>query len=385
MSFQANNDRAEWAATAPTTPRVPAVRPAAVVEGVKESRQPQRYLVTGGAGFLGSLLVEDLARHGHQVTILDRVNDADLARRFRFAHADLRAPEQVEGAFRQFGPFDGVFHVAAMLAHAIEDKRDLVDSNVNGTRNIVEAATRNGVPQLVYTSSNCVVGKPFSQPVKEEDPINPLEVYGVSKWDGEKVLAEYQDRIDISMIRPPTIMAGGRLGLLSILYEFIYEGRKVWMLGSGSNRYQFIYANDLIDAMERAIYQPGFHLYNIGSDNVPSLRDLYNKVIKHAGTKARVASLPKAPAVAAMRVLHVLGMSPLGPYHYKMLAEDFIFDTSRIKRELGWRPTKTNTEMLVESYDWYVQHFDDIYSGGERSAHRQPVKLQALALVKRFS
>lgn len=344
-----------------------------------------RYLVTGGAGFLGSLLVEDLARQGHEVTILDRVWDADLAKRFRFAHADLRAPEQIEDAFRQHGPFDGVFHVAAMLAHAIKDKRDLVDSNVGGTRNIAEAAARHGVPHLVYTSSNCVVGKPFSQPVLEDDPINPLEVYGVSKWQAEKVLAEYQNRLNISMIRPPTIMAGGRLGLLSILYEFIYEGRKVWMLGSGSNRYQFIYANDLIDAMERAIRAPGFRLYNIGSDNVPSLRELYESVIKRAGTRARVASLPKAPAVAAMQALHMLGMSPLGPYHYKMLAEDFIFDTSRLKRELGWRPTKTNTEMLAESYDWYVQHFDEIYSGAERSAHRQPVKLQALALVKRFS
>lgn len=344
-----------------------------------------RYLVTGGAGFLGSQLSEHLARQGHEVTILDRVRDDDLARRFRFAHADLRAPAQVEAAFTEHGPFDGVFHVAAMLAHAIKDKRDLVDSNVGGTRNIVEAAVAHGVPHLVYTSSNCVVGKPFSQPVKEDDPINPLEVYGVTKWEGEKVLARYQDSIHVSMIRPPTIMGGGRLGLLSILYEFIYEGRKVWVLGKGSNRYQFIYAKDLIDAMERAMRQPGFHLYNIGSDDVPSLHDLYDAVIRRARTKARVASLPQAPAVAAMRALHMLGMSPLGPYHYKMLAEDFIFDTTRIKRDLGWQPTRTNTEMLIESYDWYVEHFDEIYAGGERSAHRQPVKLQALALVKRFS
>jgi UDP-glucose 4-epimerase len=344
-----------------------------------------RYLVTGGAGFLGSLLCEHLARQGHEVVILDRVRDEALARRFAFAHADLRVPAQVEATFQAHGPFDGVFHVAAMLAHAIEDKRDLVDSNVAGTRHVVAAAVAHGTPHLVYTSSNCVVGKPFTQPVREDDPINPLEIYGVTKWEGEKILAEYQDRISISMIRCPTIMGGGRLGLLSILYEFIYEGRKVWVLGKGANRYQFIYAYDLIDALERAIRQPGFHRYNIGSDDVPSLRALYDAVIKHAGTKARVASLPKAPAVAAMRLLHALGMSPLGPYQYKMLAEDFIFDTTRIKQELDWRPTRTNTEMLMESYDWYVDHHDEIYTGGERSAHRQPVKLQALALVKRFS
>jgi UDP-glucose 4-epimerase len=221
--------------------------------------------------------------------------------------------------------------------------------------------------------------------VREADAINPLEVYGVSKWRGEQVLADYQDRINITMLRCPTIMGGGRLGLLSILYEFIHEGRKVWMLGDGSNLYQFIAAADLSDAMQRAIRHPGFHLYNIGSDDVPTLRDLYQSVISYAGTRARVASLPRGPAVAALKLLHHLHMSPLGPYHYQMLAESFVFDTSRIKRELGWRPTKTNTQMLIESYQWYLDHLEDVYRAGERSAHRQPVKLQALALVKRLS
>jgi len=344
-----------------------------------------RYLVTGGAGLFGSLLSDNLARQGHAVVVLDRIYDAELAQRFPFAQVDLRDPARLNAAFEQLGPFDGVFHVAAMLAHAIKNERDLVDSNVAGTRNIAQAAVDHGVPQLVFTSSNCVVGKPYAQPVKEDDPINPLEIYGVTKWEGEKELAKFRDRINISMIRCPTIMAGGRLGLFSILYEFIYEGRKVWMLGDGSNRYQFIAAEDLMDALCRAIRRPGFHLYNIGSDDVPTLRGLYETVIKHAGTKARVARLPKAPAVGAMKLLHLLGMSPLGPYHYKMLAESFVFDTTRIKTELGWRPTKTNTQMLIDAYDWYIAHLDEIYSGVERSAHRQPVKLQALALVKRLS
>lgn len=344
-----------------------------------------RYLVTGGAGFFGSLLSEHLARRGHEVVILDRVRDDDLAQRFAFAHTDLRDADAVRAVFAQYGPFDGVFHVAAMLAHAIKDERDLIASNVAGTRHVVAAAVAAGTPHLVYTSSNCVVGKPIAQPVREDDPIRPLEVYGVSKWQGEQVLAGFQDRINITMIRCPTIMAGGRLGLLSILYEFIHEGRKVWLLGDGRNRYQFIAAGDLIDAQERAITLPGFHLYNIGSDDVPTLRDLYAAVIARAGTTARVARLPRAPAVLAMQVLHRLGLSPLGPYHYQMLAESFIFDTTRIKQELGWQPTKTNIQMLIESYEWYIAHLSEVYAAGERSAHRQPVKLQALALVKRFS
>ena len=344
-----------------------------------------RYLVTGGAGFFGSQLAHSLQRQGHEVVILDRVPDAQLAAQFPFAHCDLRDRPSVQDVFAHFGPFDCVFHVAAMLAHAIKDPRDLLASNVEGTRHIVAAAAAAGTPQLVYTSSNCVVGKPERMPVREEDPIHPLEIYGVSKWRGEQILAEYRDRLHISMFRCPTIMGGGRLGLLSILYEFIHEGRRVWMLGDGSNRYQFIAVPDLIDALVRASTLPGFHLYNIGSDQVPTLRELYDAVIATAGTRARVATLPRAPAVAAMRLLHLLRMSPLGPYHYQMLAESFVFDTSRLKSELGWRPTRTNIDMLTESYRWYVEHLSDVYRDGERSAHRQPVKLQALALIKRFS
>lgn len=345
-----------------------------------------RYLVTGGAGFFGSQLVAALAQKGHHVVILDRVRDEQLATSYPYAHVDLRDAAATRQVMVEHGPFDGIFHVAAMLAHAIENKRDLVDSNVQGTRNIADAAVAAGVKHLAFTSSNCVVGKPTTQPVTEEAAIKPLELYGLSKLQGELILAEYQTKLNITMIRCPTIMGGGRLGLLSILYEFIHEGRKVWILGDGSNRYQFIAATDLITAMERAITHDGFHLYNIGSDNVPTLRDLYESVIAVAGTKARVARLPKAPAVATMRLLHMLGMSPLGPYHYKMLAESFVFDTSRIKRDLDWQPTKTNTELLTESYQWYIDHYDEVYhSDAERSAHRQPVKLQALGLVKRFS
>lgn len=344
-----------------------------------------RYLITGGAGFFGSQLATHLQGEGHAVVILDRVRDDQLAGQFAFAHADLRDAAAVQRVFAEFGPFDGIFHVAAMLAHAIEDKRDLLASNVEGTRHLVAAAVQAGTPHLVYTSSNCVVGKPNNLPVHEDAPIRPLEIYGVSKWQGERILAAYRDRIHITMVRCPTIMGGGRLGLLSILYEFIAEGRKVWMLGDGANRYQFIAAVDLIAALERAIAQPGFHLYNIGADDVPTLRELYEAVIREAGTSARVASLPRAPAVAAMRLLHLLGMSPLGPYHYQMLAESFIFDTTRIKQDLGWQPTRTNTQMLTESYRWYIEHHAEVYRGGERSAHRQPVKLQALELIKRFS
>ena len=144
------------------------------------------------------------------------------------------------------------------------------------------------------------LGKEFPSPVTEEDTPEPIEVYGRSKAEAEKVLADFPD-INPVIIRCPTIIEEGRLGLLSILFEFIQEGRKVWVVGDGSNRYQFIYAPDLADACIRALSFGKPALFNIGSDNVATMREVYENVIRNVGTKSRVASLPKAPTLAAMR------------------------------------------------------------------------------------
>lgn len=155
--------------------------------------------------------------------------------------------------------------------------------------------------------------------------------------------------------------------------------------GSGENRYQFVHAPDLADACIRALGVAGSHTVNVGSDDVKTMREVYQYVIDHARTKARVASLPKRPTLAAMRAAHVLRVSPLGPYHYKMIAESFVFDTTRAKQLLGWRPGLRNEEMLLEAYRGYVARGTDLEDATEISAHRQPAKMGAIRLLKALS
>src|SRR5690606_38111702 len=116
--------------------------------------------------------------------------------------------------------------------------------------------------------------------------------------------------------------------------------------GGGDNRYQFIYAPDLIDASIKALDYPQSTLWNIGSDQVKSFQEIYEFVIQKAGTNARVANLPRCITLPLMKIAYALKLSPLGPYQYKMIAENFIFDTKKIKTELKWQPTVTNEEML---------------------------------------
>ena len=157
-------------------------------------------------------------------------------------------------------------------------------------------------------------------------------------------------------------------------------------MGGGDNVYQFIYARDLADACLKA-YEKGIgtEIFNIGSDNVKSLKEVYRYVIEKAGSSSPLVSLPKAPTILAMKLCYRLGLSPLGPYQYKMIAERFVFDTQKIKTMLDWKPTLTNEEMLLKAYVYYKEHKEELKRAGDISAHKQSAKMGIIKLLKFFS
>lgn len=343
-----------------------------------------KLLVTGSAGFFGGVLAPQLIEEGYHVVGLDREPHWYTDAHFTPVRGDIRDAELVTRLFAEHG-FAGVVHAAAVLAHGKVDRDDLWTSNVDGTRMIADGARAAGVRRLVFISSNCLWAENLGRPVTELDVPNPIEVYGRSKWEGEKLLSGYGDDLDVVAIRTPTIIEEGRLGLLAILFQFIDEGRKVWTVGGGRNRYQFVYARDLGHACVLGL-RDGRGIYNVGSDDVPTLAEAYEHVIMLAGTKSRVAALPKAPTLAAMRLASALKLSPLGPYHYRMIAEDFVFDTAKIKAELSWKPTLTNGEMLWRAYRYYHDTHDEIAGRTNVSAHRQAADMgPAIRLLKWLS
>jgi nucleoside-diphosphate-sugar epimerase len=331
------------------------------------------------------VLKNRLLDEGYTVVNLDLVADPDRHDRLTSIRGDIRDPALLDRLFAEH-KFDAVQHCAAMLAHEKIDHAALWASNVDGTRNVAESCRQHGVGSLVFISSNCLWAQNLGRPVREEDTPAPVELYGRSKLAGEEVLKEYSDDLNVVIIRPPTIIDSGRLGLLAILFEFVREGRKIWVVGDGGNHYQFIYAQDLASACLLAMNYGHSDTFHVGSDNVPTLRQVYQAVIDEAGTGARVASLPHGPTIAALKLAHKLGISPLGPYHYQMIAEDFIFDTTRIRERLGWRPTQTNQQMMVTAYKYYAEHRDEIHArAGEVSAHSRPANMGVIRLLKWMS
>jgi UDP-glucose 4-epimerase len=345
-------------------------------------------LVTGASGFFGGVLKRRLLAEGFAVTNIDLVRDEDSGSDgLTSVRGDIRDAGLLKRIFGEH-KFEAVFHCAAMLAHDVKDKTLLWTSNVDGTRLVGEAAVAAAVTKIVYISSNCLWAEGFGRPVTEADVPAPVELYGRSKLQAEnelEMLRTKHPELQVVTLRCPTIIDSGRLGLLAILFEFIEDGKKVWVVGDGSSRYQFIYAQDLATACLLCLKYEESNVFHIGSDEVPTMRAMYESVIRAARSKSRVASLPRRATVGLMKLAHKMGVSPLGPYHYRMIAESFVFDTQRIRRELGWSPTLTNEEMMLRAFSYYRENRKAINERRDVSAHSKAAPMGIIRLLKWMS
>ena len=339
------------------------------------------YLITGGAGFFGSVLKQYFLEKGDKCISIDLEPDDSKHDNFKAYQGDINDNNLMTKIFNE-NKFDAIFHCAALLAHVKKDLHNLWHSNVDGTENVCKYAQEYNVKKIVFISSNCLWAENFDAPVKETENPNPVEVYGKSKLKAEEILMSYKKDINSIIFRSPTIMDEGRLGLLGILFEFIDENRKLPMVGDGKNCYQFIYAKDLAKAFELALTADYSDIFNIGSDNVKTFNEVYEYVIKKSGSKTRLIHFPKTPMIWAMKICFWLGISPLGPYQYKMIASNFVFDTNKIKEKLGFKPTLTNEEMLLKAYNFYHENKNEILNRTDVSAHKSVAKMGIIKLLK---
>ena len=339
------------------------------------------YLITGGAGFFGTILKKYLLSKGAKCISIDLERDDFKHENFIAYQGDINDNNLMNEIFTS-NKIDAIFHCAALLAHVKKDLKNLWHANVDGTQNVCDYAKKHNVNKIVFISSNCLWAKNFDSNVLESEEPNPVEIYGKSKLAGEKILLSNSDKINSIIFRSPTIMDEGRLGLLGILFEFIDENRKLPMVGDGKNRYQFIYAKDLAKACELALGAEYSDVFNIGSDNVKTFNEVYQYVIDNSGSKSRLLHFPKLPMILAMKICFWLGISPLGPYQYKMIASSFVFDTSKIKQKLGFVPTLKNEEMLLKAYKFYHKNKKEILSRKDVSAHNSVAKMGVIKILK---
>jgi nucleoside-diphosphate-sugar epimerase len=338
-----------------------------------------RSLVTGGSGYFGSLMVTRLRAAGHRVRVLDIADAHDRPNSVEFVRGDIRDRDVVDAAVEDV---DLVFHNVAQVPLA-KDPHLLRSVNVDGTVNLLDAAARAGVTKVVHTSSSAVFGVPASNPVLPSTVPSPVEAYGHAKLAAEWACLDAVSRgLDVSIVRPRTILGHGRLGIFGILFDWIADGADVVVLGDGSNRYQFVHADDLADVCLLAAMRPEPMIVNAGTDRFGTMRESLESLCDHAGTGSRVRSLPAGATSLAMRAAAGLGLAPFAPYHWIMYSKSLWFDIDHARDALGWEPRFSNAEMFAASFDWFLANRADTERAGA-SHHRTTAKQGALGVVKR--
>lgn len=350
---------------------------------VSKSKKSPTVLITGGTGFLGVHLARLLLSKKYNVILLDiaPLTADDLMRKVTVIDADIREYKKMEEAMANV---DYVVHAAAALPIQHERKY-IFDVNVNGTRQVLKAALKNKVKRLVYISTTAMYGVPKTLPEKETDKIYPIGHYGESKAEGEKLCREFEKKgLSINILRPKTFLGPERLGVFTIWFEAIYNNRPVFMLGNGENLYQLLEVQDICDAIEKALVTK-IHgeTFNIGADDFGTWKDNLTDLIKHAKSKSKLVTLPVRSTQMALYILETFNLSPIVAWHYKTFPVNSYVSTQKAKKKIGFKPTKGNKDILIESYDWYKKHRKE-FIGREGKTHRTVWNFKIVDFAQKF-
>ncbi|MCP4546757.1 MAG: NAD-dependent epimerase/dehydratase family protein [bacterium] len=345
----------------------------------------QRFLITGGSGFLGINLIRLLLEEGFEITVLDLVEfDYPEADRIDFIQGDIRDIATVDRAMRGCAY---VVHCAAALP--LYTPEDIYTTDIDGTRNVIDSASRHEVKRFVHISSTAVYGIPDHHPLVEEDKLIGVGPYGEAKIKAEEVCLEYRDKgMCVSIIRPKSFIGPERLGVFAMLYDFARTGHGFMVLGDGNNLYQYLDVADLCDAIQLCITEEIAKVsdtFNVGAKEFGTPKSDFQAVLDKAGFGKRIKGFPAAPAIFILRILEAMKLSPLYKWIYETAAEESFVSIEKAEQVLGYRPRFSNVDALLRNYEWYLANLERIEGGaGDGVTHRVPWKQGALALAKLF-
>ncbi|KAA3617040.1 MAG: NAD-dependent epimerase/dehydratase family protein [Calditrichaeota bacterium] len=310
-------------------------------------------LVTGGAGFIGSNLVDKLLDLGHRVSVIDSFSpfyDISIKRKnlesalkdenFSLYEIDVRDSENITEIF-ELNVFDVVIHLAskAGVRPSIRLPRAYFDVNVNGTLNILEECRRHNISKVVYASSSSVYGNNKNVPFKETDTVDfPISPYAASKKAGELICHNYHHLYGINIFALRFFTVYGRRNRPDMgMYKFckaIDEGKKIQLYGNGEPRRDFTHVDDIIDGIIKSIqHVNGFEILNLGESKTISVNELITLFEQKLGKKA---------------ITEKIGMQPGD------VMETYA-DISKAKNLIGYDP-KTTVEAGVDKLvDWYLK------------------------------
>jgi len=310
-------------------------------------------LVTGGAGFIGSHLVERLLAEGRRVIVLDNFDsfyDPAIKRcnisavldheGYRLVEGDIRDEDAIEALFASES-IDAVVHLAARagVRPSIEQPALYTSVNLSGTTVLLEACRRHGVGRFVFGSSSSVYGNNKKVPFSEDDPVDrPISPYGATKKAGEVLCYSFHHLTGMSMacLRFFTVF-GPRQRPEMAIHKFtrlLADGDQVEQYGDGSSARDYTYVDDIVDGVVRALDRcESYHIWNLGGSHTTRLSELVRRIADGLGVPARVRELPFQPGDV----------------------DQTWADVSRARAELGWQPEVPFDRGLRLFLEWFTE------------------------------
>jgi UDP-glucose 4-epimerase len=315
-----------------------------------------RALVTGGAGFIGSVLVDRLLAEGHEVDVVDDLSTGSLhnlaeartagGKSLRIHQLDIRLPELVDLAARRRPQV--IFHLAAQASVPTSVTEPIFDAQVNviGTVNVLEAARAAQSDRVVFAASGgTLYGEPDESqlPIKETMVHRPLSPYGVSKKTGLDYLVAYRElhalefcALALANVYGPRQDAHGESNVVAIFAERLLRGEPVTINGDGEQTRDFVYVDDVVDAFVRGSERGGGLVCNIGTGKGTTINDIYQGLAEAAGVGTPAEHGPPRP----------------GDVRHNSL------DPDRAAMQLGWQPWTPLPDGLSAVVRFFAGHQD---------------------------
>lgn len=298
-------------------------------------------LVTGGAGFIGSHIVDKFITKGHFVIIVDNLSTGKLENvndRAKFCYMDILSLE-LETVFQEEN-IDIVIHHAAQIDVQKSLKDPVFDStvNINGTINLLECCRKYNVRKIIYASSAAVYGKPEYLPIDEKHPVRPTSFYGISKLTPENYLKVYKELygLEYTILRYSNIFGPrqdvtGEGGVIAIFINKLLNGETPVIFGSGEQTRDFLYVEDVADANHKALYNGNGETINISTNTRISINQLYSELTK-------ILKLNLKPQYSKIRPGDILHSS---------------LDNEKAKKIINWQPKYKFIEGIEETIKYY--------------------------------
>jgi len=299
-------------------------------------------LVTGGAGFIGSHLVDGLIIKGHEAVILDDFsagNRAFLNPAAKVIEVDIRDADSVDRAFKEHAP-EAVFHLAAQISlrESFKDSQAAHGVNVIGSMNVINASKAAGVKKIVFASSAAVYGDNRNLPIKETEPIKPASPYGEQKAEIERALKESgipSIILRYSNVYGPRQGTVGEGGVVAIFCKKLAAGSPLIIFGDGEQSRDFVFVSDVASANIRALSSnQNFGVYNVSTSAETSINEFTSILLQEAQKETTIEHTQAVPQEVIRSSL----------------------DSAAAARELNWKPATGFSAGIAETWQWFSKH-----------------------------